>query len=107
MFSFIELHGFSKRRQELMPDDDLRAFQEMLIEHPEAGKTIAGTGGFRKIRWNRPLMGKRGGVRVIYYLATGKGQIYLALIYSKNEQDDLTDEQKSILKQLTDKLVSR
>lgn len=101
MFTFIELQGFSKRRQVLLPDDEFWVFQEILIENPEAGETISGTGGFRKIRWNRPGMGKRGGVRVIYYNVTSKGRIYLALIYPKNEQDDLTEEQKSVLKQLS------
>lgn len=105
MFTFIELQGFSKRRQVLLPDDEFRAFQEVLIEDPEAGDTIAGTGGFRKIRWSRSGMGKRGGVRVIYYNVSRKGRIYLALVYPKNEQDDLTEEQKKVLKQLSDMLV--
>ena len=56
MFTFIELQGFSKRRKALLPDDDFRAFQEVLIEDPDAGDTLAGTGGFRKIRWSRPGM---------------------------------------------------
>ena len=50
-------------------------------------------------------MGKRGVVRIIYYNVSLKGRIYLALIYPKNEQDDLTDEQKKVLKQLSDMLV--
>ncbi|CAM3672716.1 Toxin HigB-2 [Klebsiella variicola] len=107
MYTFIELQGFSKRRQALLPDDEFRVFQEMLIEDPEAGDTIVGTGGFRKIRWNRPGMGKRGGVRIIYYNVTRKGRIYLALVYPKNELDDLTEEQKKMLKQLSAMLVSR
>lgn len=93
MLTFIELQGFSKRRQVLLQDDEFRAFQEILINDPEAGDTISGTGGFRKIRWSRPGMGKRGGVRVIYYNVTKKGRI-LALIYPKNEQDELNQEQK-------------
>ncbi|WP_313131510.1 type II toxin-antitoxin system RelE/ParE family toxin [Pseudescherichia vulneris] len=105
MYTFIELNGFSKRRHALMPDDEFRAFQEILIENPEAGDTISGTGGFRKIRWSRPGTGKRGGVRVIYYNITSKGRIYLALVYPKNEQDDLTEEQKKVLKQLCSMLV--
>ncbi len=32
MYTFIELQGFSKRRQALLPDDEFRFFQEMLIE---------------------------------------------------------------------------
>ncbi|HIF6302802.1 type II toxin-antitoxin system RelE/ParE family toxin [Klebsiella michiganensis] len=104
MFTFIELQGFSKRRQALLPDDEFRAFQEILINDPEAGDIISGTGGFRKIRWSRPGTGKRGGVRVIYYNVTIKGRIYLALIYPKNEQDELSQEQKKMLKQVAELL---
>ncbi|MBS2912071.1 type II toxin-antitoxin system RelE/ParE family toxin [Klebsiella pneumoniae] len=102
MLTFIELQGFSKRRQVLLQVDEFRAFQEILINDPEAGDTISGTGGFRKIRWSRPGMGKRGGVRVIYYNVTKKGRIYLALIYPKNEQDELNQEQKKMLRQVAD-----
>jgi len=105
MFTFIELLGFSKRRRDLLSDDEFKAFQELLIEAPETGAIITGTGGFRKIRWSRPGMGKRGGVRVIYYYVTDEGRIYLALVYPKNEQDELSQEQKKALKQLSDKLV--
>ncbi|MFP8575220.1 type II toxin-antitoxin system RelE/ParE family toxin [Klebsiella pasteurii] len=104
MFTFIELQGFSKRRQVLLPDDEFRAFQEILINDPEAGDTISVTGGFRKIRWSRPGTGKRGGVRVIYYNVTIKGRIYLALIYPKSEQDELSQEQKKMLRQVAELL---
>ena len=104
MFTFIELQGFSKRCQVLLPDDEFRAFQEILINDPEAGDTISGTGGFRKIRWSRPGTGKRGGVRVIYYNVMIKGRIYLALIYPKNEQDELSQEQKKMLRQVAELL---
>ena len=104
MLTFIELQGFSKRRQALLPDDEFRAFQEILINDPEAGDTISGTGGFRKIRWSRPGTGKRGGVRVIYYNVMIKGRIYLALIYPKNEQDELSQEQKKMLRQVAELL---
>ncbi len=50
-------------------------------------------------------MGKRAGVRIIYYNVTSKGRIYLALIYPKNEQNDLTDAKKAQLKQVTILLV--
>ena len=104
MLTFIELQGFSRRREALLPDDEFRAFQEILNNDPEAGDTISGTGGFRKIRWSRPGTGKRGGVRVIYYNVTIKGRIYLALIYPKNEQDELSQEQKKMLRQVAELL---
>ncbi|UYU32188.1 type II toxin-antitoxin system RelE/ParE family toxin [Siccibacter colletis] len=104
MFTFIELKGFSQRRRMLMTDDEFRAFQEALIINPLAGDLIIGTGGFRKVRWGRRFSGKRGGMRVIYYYLADKGRIYLALVYPKNEQDDLSAEQCRMLKQLTDLL---
>lgn len=45
-------------------------------------------------------MGKRGGVRIIYYTMSRSGKIYLLLIYPKNAKDDLTDAEKNILKSL-------
>ena len=50
-------------------------------------------------------MGKRGGIRIIYYNVTRNGRIYLALIYPKNEQDDLTEEQKRVLMHLSNMLI--
>lgn len=105
MLTFIELSGFSKRRQDLLPDDEFRAFQALLIQAPETGVVITGSGGFRKIRWNRPGRGKRGGLRVIYYLMLSKGRIYLALVYPQTEQDELSPEQKRALRQLSDILA--
>nr|WP_245756542.1 type II toxin-antitoxin system RelE/ParE family toxin [Amphritea atlantica] len=50
-------------------------------------------------------MGKSGGVRVIYYnLSTQSGRLYLALIYSKNEADNITDAQKSQLMKVSGRL---
>ncbi|MEJ6080403.1 type II toxin-antitoxin system RelE/ParE family toxin [Vibrio sp. 1-Bac 57] len=106
MFTFIELSGFSKHRESLLVDDDFKKMQEALIENPELGKIIAGTGGFRKLRWSRPGMGKSGGVRVIYYNLSGSsGRLYLALIYPKNELDNITNEQKKQLRKVSEKLI--
>lgn len=44
--------------------------------------------------------GKRGGSRVIYYHFVSASQIALLLIYPKNEQDDLTAEQRKALKSI-------
>ena len=44
------------------------------------------------------VKGRGGGVRVIYYRVTVDSQIRLLLIYKKGIQDDLTPEQKKILR---------
>ena len=44
---------------------------------------IPGSGGCRKVRWSRSGMGKRGGVRVIYFNRLENGVIWLLVIYAK------------------------
>jgi hypothetical protein len=46
--------------------------------------------GLRKVRWQLPERGKRGGARVIYYWRTAEGQIFLLFLYPKNVRSDLT-----------------
>jgi hypothetical protein len=106
MLTFIELSGFSKRRAELLTDDSFKELQEAIIINPQIGAVISGTGGFRKLRWARTGTGKSGGVRIIYYnRCEESGRIYLALLYSKNEADNLTYEQKTTLKKVAVKLL--
>lgn len=82
----------------LWSDDELAAFQGFLAAHPEAGDIIIGTGGVRKVRWKMPGRGKRGGSRVIYFWAKTRDQILLLLIYTKNQQDDLSPSQKEAVR---------
>ncbi|HDZ0852236.1 TPA: type II toxin-antitoxin system RelE/ParE family toxin, partial [Klebsiella pneumoniae] len=84
---FVETSAFSGLRKELMDDDEFRELQTYLLEAHDRGDTISHTGGCRKIRWGRPGMGKRGGVRVIYYVRLASGRLYLLLIYPKSAKD--------------------
>ena len=43
-----------------------------------------------EVRWAPAGVGKRGGVRVIYYWAPGESVFYMLYIYAKVEQGDLT-----------------
>ncbi len=65
---------------------------------------IRGTGGIRKLRWaeQRRGKGKRGGIRVIYYLLTASDQLLMLYAYSKDEQEDLTKDQIKILKNVVE-----
>ncbi len=96
----IETLTFTRQITQLIPDDDYRELQTALHLNPQLGDLIQGGGGLRKVRWSRPGMGKRGGVRVIYYWYSPDAQLYMLLAYPKNEQDNLTREQLSALKKL-------
>src|ERR1700732_1140899 len=55
---------------------------------------IRGLKGARKARIQRPGMGKRGGGRVVYYVALGTNRFYMRAAYPKSERDDLSPEQR-------------
>ena len=49
MFRFVETRVFGRRLvQEYLSDDEYRALHAVLIENPEAGPVIPGSGGVRK-----------------------------------------------------------
>lgn len=97
---FIETPVFTRDVVALLSDDEYRSLQLALTFRPEAGALIRGSGGLRKIRWAVSGRGKRGGVRVIYYWATAEDQIFMLLIYQKNQQEDLTLQQLKILRKI-------
>ena len=66
---------------------------------PVAGALIKGSGGLRKIRWNLPGEGKRGGLRIIYYFDQ-PNTIYMLIPYKKTDQKDLTPSQLKFLRNL-------
>jgi mRNA-degrading endonuclease RelE of RelBE toxin-antitoxin system len=96
-FSFQETPDFTKRLLKLMEDDDYAEFQISLAANPSAGDLIPGGDGLRKVRWRGKGRGKRGGVRIIYYLIVKKDSILLLDIYSKNEKTDISKKELSLL----------
>ncbi len=99
----IETTVFTKLISRLMHDDQYRELQEHLIEKPEIGDLIQGSGGLRKIRWKLTGRGKRGGVRIIYYWAASADQIRMLYVYSKTDQEDLTKDQLKVLRHIVEK----
>ena len=89
-------------RQALDVWDDLEreAFIEFIAQNPREGDLIPETGGVRKIRWIRPGSGKRGGARVIYFYHRGDRPLYLLMVYAKARQENLTAEEKKIVRKL-------
>ena len=99
--TFIEIPLFSKRWKELgFSEDDLLELQIQLLDKPDAGPIMTGTGGIRKIRHAFEGRGKSGSVRVCYVDFAEYDVIYLITAFSKDEQANLSDEEKNILKKL-------
>jgi mRNA-degrading endonuclease RelE of RelBE toxin-antitoxin system len=89
VFSFIETKLFTRLVQEYLTDDEYQELQKFLIERPEAGAVVRGSGGVRKLRWQAPGRGKRGGYRVIYYPKLEQGVIWMLTLYPKNVKDSI------------------
>ncbi|MEN8130284.1 MAG: toxin [Pseudomonadota bacterium] len=107
---FFEAIVFTRLLPDYLNDESYRALQRALLENPELGDVMPGTGGFRKVRWedSRRRKGKRGGLRVIYYYLTADHQIWFFTLYDKGEAKDLTSGEKKILKKaIQDELVVR
>lgn len=97
--TFVESPIYSDQIDDLLTTDEHNLLQLALLERPEAGDLIRGSGGLRKLRWSVAGSGKRGGIRVIYYL-DHRDKAYLLFAYRKNQQEDLNPSQLKLLKQL-------
>ncbi|MEM7698500.1 MAG: type II toxin-antitoxin system RelE/ParE family toxin [Verrucomicrobiota bacterium] len=96
---FIESPIYSEQIDDLLSKEEHQRLQLHLLERPHRGDFIKGTGGLRKLRWAGSGRGKRGGIRVIYFLWR-EDTAFMLFAYSKNKQDDLTPAQARVLRDL-------
>jgi len=105
---FVELPAFARHRADYFDDDGFRGLQNALLDNPEAGEVIAGTGGLRKVRYAdaRRGKGKRGGLRVIYFWWGAGDQFWLYTLYDKDAIDDLSAQERAALKDMLKRELS-
>jgi mRNA-degrading endonuclease RelE of RelBE toxin-antitoxin system len=98
----VETAVFTRQVDRLLSSDSYRDLQNYLVDDPNRGSVIPGTGGLRKLRWQGSGRGKRGGTRVIYFWVTARDTILMLLAYPKSEQDDMTAAQKRALRHVVE-----
>lgn len=104
--SIVETPTFTKTISNIAEEVMVEELIEYIAKHPESGDIIEGTGGCRKIRWQRKKnTGKSGGMRTIYYYYKQSHPIYLLLAYPKSAKDNISQEAKHRLKQMTSRLI--
>ena len=94
MLTVVETSAFARRTEKLLSAEEHEELLFYLAIHPESGDEIPGTGGVRKVRFAAKGRGKSGGVRIIYYNLEEENPLYAIFLYGKNEQVDLTPQQK-------------
>lgn len=102
MFGVIETPTFLRSIAAFWGDDEAAEFVNFIAAGPLAGDVIPGTSKLRKVRWARPGMGKRGGVRAIYFVRTERGEVVLLVAYIKAKFDNLPAEFLNRLKEQYD-----
>jgi mRNA-degrading endonuclease RelE of RelBE toxin-antitoxin system len=104
VISVVELPPFSRNAKDLLSASEILALKEELSASPLKGVVIPATGGIRKLRVAAKGKGKRGGARVIYYYYVLKQHVYLMTCYGKNEKEDISPQEKKILRGIVEML---
>lgn len=88
MRTVAETPVFVRYASEVWAEAERQDFIAFIAANPESGALIPRSGGCRKVRWSRGGSGKRGGARVIYFLAKDD-VIWLLIVYAKAKFDNL------------------
>jgi hypothetical protein len=107
LITVAETALFVRQAETVWSDAEREEFVSYIAANPAAGDVIPETGGVRKIRWNRKGVGKRGGVRVVYFYADPGRPLYLLMVYAKSRKEDLSAEEKRTVRSITSTLKGR
>jgi hypothetical protein len=90
MYTIAETGIFTRFVSDYWGESERASFCAWISVNPDVGDVIPGSGGCRKVRWSRAGMGKRGGVRIIYFKRLENGTIWLLTIYGKNMTENIS-----------------
>jgi mRNA-degrading endonuclease RelE of RelBE toxin-antitoxin system len=96
----VATRGYDGRERKLFTSDERAAAGLEIALAPIYWPIIPGTGGARKARAARGGRGKSGGARIIYYVVTRRGVLYLLDVYAKSAKEDLTNAEKREIRKL-------
>jgi hypothetical protein len=102
--TIVETATFIKRAEKVLQPEEVDDLKQILANTPELGDIISHSGGIRKVRVSARQKGKSGGARVIYYYRNDKIPLFLLDVYTKSEKVDLSKEELTILRALTEQL---
>lgn len=93
----VSLSEYESQVSALLDEEERMAMEFYIACSPEDHPVIPGSGGFRKARWARRGKGRSGGFRVIYFLLSEPGRIYMAAIYAKSQRETLSRADQNVL----------
>jgi mRNA-degrading endonuclease RelE of RelBE toxin-antitoxin system len=90
MRTVIETPTFQKQAEKIWSESERLTFIDWIAVNPLSGDVIPGADGARKVRWGRAGSGKRGGVRIVYFNLTERGEVILIMMYTKSDQTNIS-----------------
>jgi hypothetical protein len=96
----VATRGYDRQARKVLTPVERAAAELEIALAPTAWPVIPGTGGARKARAARGGRGKSGGARVIYYVVTRKGVLYLLDVYAKSAKEDLSNAERHEIRKL-------
>ena len=99
--TFVQTPIFAAQALRLgLNDEDIRALEQLILDYPERGNVMKGTGGVRKIRFAPPSWhtGKSGAARACYVLFTEAESCYFVSIFAKSDKPNLSRKEMNILR---------
>lgn len=97
MQTVVETPTYLKAAAALFTETERTNLVAAIASDPEAGDLMPGTGGYRKRRFGRAGMGKRGGARVVYLYGSEDFPIFLITVYAKAEKGNLSKAEQNTL----------
>ena len=101
LLSFVYLGSFLEDWADLgLGESDLEALEEMIMDRPEVGVVMPGTGGLRKVRFApaRGNKGKSGSERVCYALFPSPGIVLMVIVFGKGDKANLAPAERGGIK---------
>lgn len=101
--TFVSTEEFDRQWSAMrLRDGDLLRLQRELLNNPQVGSVIQGTGKLRKMRFAFEGQGKSGSARVAYVDFLVCKTIYLISAYPKSKKENLSQEERNNLKKIID-----
>ena len=107
MHSVAETSIFTRRADALLSREDRAALIGAIAADPQGGDLVPGLGGIRKRRFAPEGRGKSGAFRVIFYYAAADLPVLALLIYAKNEQAEISSDQRRAMLKLIEDFKAR
>ena len=97
MHAVVETPTYLRAAEALYSEAERADIVLTIARDPEAGDVMPGTGGFRKLRFGRAGMGKRGGSRIVYLYGGEDLPIFLITVYAKAAKGNLSQSERNAL----------